>query len=82
MYLKGKEYKQTINQFSQESLSLVQSICVKKAAACKAWKAGNSLYSVRVRQLASVGTTIFYEWHACIICELSEVFYMSDTMDK
>lgn len=60
MYLKGKEYKQTVNQFSQENLSLVQSIFAKKAPVYKAWKAGNSLYSVRVRQLATVGTSIFY----------------------
>ena len=53
MYLKGKEYKQTITRFSQDSLSLVQSICVKRTPAYKAWKTGNSLYSVRVGPLAT-----------------------------
>ena len=76
MYLKGKEYKQTINQFSQDSLSLVQSICVKEAPAYKAWKAGNSLYSVRVWQPASVGTTIFYEWHASYMWVIRSVLHV------
>lgn len=74
MYLKGKEYKQTIIRFSQESLSLVQSICVKRTPAYTAWKTGNSRYSVWVRPLATVGSNMHtYMW--VIGCVLGIMYY-------